>query len=59
MVNNKYALLSELSNDDLLQELLHRMENFSKYNLILDKWNSFKDCDDENTDYAIKIERRV
>lgn len=57
MINTKYEQLSQMSNDDLLQELVHRMENFSKYGLLMDKWNSFTDCDDEKTMYRIKIAR--
>jgi hypothetical protein len=45
-----------MTNDDLLQELVHRMQNFSKYKLCLDKWNSFADSDGAN--YAVKITPR-
>lgn len=55
MLNIKYEQLSTMSNTDLLQELVHRMENFSKYQLLMGKWNSFLDCDDDQTAYAIKI----
>lgn len=57
MINIKYKQLSEMTNSDLLQELVHRMENFSKYNILMGKWNSFKDCDDQETEYVIKIEK--
>jgi hypothetical protein len=55
MVNIKYSQLSEMTNQDLMQELVHRMENFSKYQLCMCKWNSFLDCDDKQTAYALKI----
>lgn len=56
MINIVYEQLSQMTNDDLLQELVHRMQNFSKYKLCLDKWNSFADSDGAN--YAVKITPR-
>jgi hypothetical protein len=55
-MNVIYEQLSQMSNEDLLGELLHRMENFSKYKLLMGKWNSFESCDGES--FAVKIERR-
>lgn len=53
MVNIKYEQLSKMTNQDLLEELVHRMNNFGKYDLLLGKWNSFETSDDEC--YQIKI----
>ena len=55
-MNIKYEQLSQMTNEDLLQELVHRMENFSKYKLLMGKWNSFEACDGEQ--FAVKIEKR-
>lgn len=56
MINLNISALRDMSNEEILQELIHRMDNFSKYNLLLGKWNSFEACDGES--FAIKIERR-
>jgi len=56
MINIEYEALSQMSNETLLQELAWRMENCSKYELLFDKWNSFKGLDGE--DFAVKIEKR-
>jgi hypothetical protein len=55
MINGKYEQLSAMTNEDLLQELVHRMENFSKYKLLMEKWNRFESCDGE--EFRIKIMR--
>ncbi len=56
MVNIKYEHLSKMTNNDLLRELVHRMENWNQHSILLGKWNSFHDCDGQ--EYAIKIEKR-
>lgn len=33
-MNVKYEALSQMTNEDLLRELLHRIDNFSKYKLL-------------------------
>ncbi len=59
MISQELDYLSGVSNEALMQELLHRMHNFSKYNLLLEKWNNF-DLDEEGyAQHALKIEART
>jgi hypothetical protein len=53
MVNIDYALLSQLTNEQLVAELLHRMANFSKYGLLGNKWNT---VEIEDKHYSFKID---
>ncbi len=55
MINTDYEILSKIDTDTLLGELAFRCENFSKYNLLEGKYNSFKDYD--GVEWVVKFER--
>jgi len=50
--------LIEATNEELMQELLHRMQNFSKYDLLLGKWNNFDKNSEGWPQHAIMIQTR-
>ena len=56
MQTNKLALLQSMTNEDLLSELVWRMHNHTKTNILMSMWNSFTDRHGHN--YAIKITPR-
>jgi hypothetical protein len=57
MVHITHSIISKIDTETLLAELAYRTENFSKYQLLEGKFNSFRDYDGQ--EWAVKLENRT